>query len=75
MIIQVIQTGIIILALILGALLDGASGMGNEPVPECWEDEVLVLVVVDPYGLVDESYGCVPADNLPVTGYRPTNPN
>lgn len=40
----------------------------------CFEDEVVVLVVSDPYqptsGLVG-SFGCVPADNLPVSGGRP----
>lgn len=41
--------------------------------PKCWEDEVVVLVIWDPYGDLDENntVGCVPADNLPTTGYRP----
>lgn len=41
--------------------------------PKCWEDEVIVLVIWDPYGDLDANniVGCVPADNLPVTGYRP----
>lgn len=40
----------------------------------CWEDEIVVLIVSDPYnptsGLVGQ-FGCVPADNLPTTGNRP----
>ncbi len=41
--------------------------------PDCWEDEVVVLVIWDPYGDLDENntVGCVAADNLPVTGFRP----
>lgn len=41
--------------------------------PKCWEDEVIVLVVWDPYGDLDETQtlGCVPSDNLPVNGFRP----
>lgn len=48
-----------------GSLIDAA--------PECHEDEVIVLVIWDPYGPLDDNntVGCVPADNLPVTGYRP----
>ncbi len=83
-------TLVIGLALALGAFLDSGSNMGRPPevvwqitsekeedplVPRCWEDEVLVLVVVDPYNLVTEHYGCVPADNLPVTGFRPMSDN
>lgn len=40
--------------------------------PQCWEDEVVVMVIWDPYEQLDNfEVGCVPADNLPVTGYRP----
>lgn len=38
---------------------------------DCWEDEVVVLVVSDPYDSTDATFGCVPADNLPVSGNRP----
>lgn len=39
----------------------------------CHEDEVVVMVVEDPYHLSPGvfTFGCVPADNLPATGYRP----
>lgn len=49
------------------------TALTMDNLPECWEDEVIVLVVWDPYGDLDETdtLGCVPADNLPVTGYRP----
>jgi hypothetical protein len=41
--------------------------------PVCWEDEVIVLVIHDPYGDLDTNnvVGCVPADNLPTNGFRP----
>lgn len=46
--------------------------------PACWEDEAVVVIVdyVTPDGpyVVPEmvgTLGCVPLDNLPVTGYRP----
>jgi len=41
--------------------------------PDCWEDEVIVLVIEDAYGDLAENntVGCVPADNLPVDGNRP----
>lgn len=41
--------------------------------PTCWEDEVTVLVIWDPYGDLDlnNTVGCVPVDNLPVDGFRP----
>jgi hypothetical protein len=41
------------------------------PAPDCWEDEVVVQVVDDPYGDLEGTLGCVPADDLPTTGYRP----
>lgn len=47
-------------------------------IPSCWEDEALVVIVdyVTPEGpyVVPELVGylgCVPVDNLPVTGNRP----
>lgn len=45
--------------------------------PRCWEDEVIVLVIYDPYGDLDENntVGCVPASNLPTSGYRPEETN
>lgn len=44
-----------------------------EDAPTCWEDEVVVVVVHDPYGTSpgEGTLGCVPADDLPVNGYRP----
>lgn len=50
------------------------TGRGREP--NCWEDEVRVVVYSDPIGeSVGASLvglvGCVAADNLPVSGYRP----
>jgi hypothetical protein len=39
----------------------------------CWEDEVIVQVVHDPYDTSPGvgTYGCVAAGNLPTTGNRP----
>jgi hypothetical protein len=37
----------------------------------CWEDEVVVIVVHDEYGTMEGTAGCVPADDLPTTGFRP----
>ncbi|KKL72941.1 hypothetical protein LCGC14_2079870 [marine sediment metagenome] len=52
------------------ALLWGLGTLVTNP-PACWEDEVIVMVVEDPYGDLLGSLGCVPADNLPVDGFRP----
>lgn len=50
----------------------------DQSIPPCWEDEALVVIVdyVTPEGpyVVPELVGylgCVPVDNLPVTGNRP----
>lgn len=53
-----------------------ASAVDSDPAEdfyekECWEDEVVVEVVHDPYDLTDDTLGCVPADNLPWEGNRP----
>lgn len=53
-------------------------------VPSCWEDEAVVIIIdhvtpanpipkVEPYVVADRvgELGCVPVDDLPVTGYRP----
>lgn len=57
---------IIKILLVMVVLLSGGGG------PTCWEDEVRVVVYDDPYGAVGVgTLGCVPADSLPVTGYRP----
>lgn len=39
---------------------------------DCWEDEVVVMVVSDPHDQAGiGTFGCVPGDNLPVEGHRP----
>jgi len=55
---------------VLIALLN-STGTVQETAPTCWEDEVVVMVVSDPYGDLEGTLGCVPADNLPVDGFRP----
>lgn len=56
---------------LLATLLTGC----NQP-PACWEDEVRVIVYSESPLYGDDAVGvgtlgCVPADNLPVDGYRP----
>ena len=64
-----LRLSVVGLGIIVGGFIDEA------PPPdygvECWEDEVVVEVVHDPYDLTDTAYGCVAADNLPVVGFRP----
>ncbi len=61
--------------LVVSVLLAVVYGLGllvvNPPV--CWEDEVIVMVVHDPLQISPGlgTLGCVPADNLPVIGFRP----
>ena len=57
---------LIITGLVAVSVLTGC-GQG----PQCWEDEVRVVVYEDPYGDLTGTLGCVPADNLPVDGFRP----
>lgn len=52
------------------ALLWGLGTLVTNP-PECYEDEIIVMVVEDPYGNRLGTLGCVPGDNLPVNGFRP----
>ena len=56
---------LLLLASVLVDTPDHAFGLS------CWEDEVVVMVVSDPWNATTAQFGCVPADNLPVTGYRP----
>lgn len=39
----------------------------------CWEDEVVVFVVHDPYDIAGSELACVPGDNMPwdPDGFRP----
>ena len=72
--------GLTAAALTIGATLSAGAGVDTSnpapnavvrQAPKCWEDEVIVQVVYDPYGDLEGTLGCVPADNLPVTGFRP----
>ncbi len=57
---------LVVLAIALGTLVDSPPRSFD-----CWEDEVVVEIVHDPYDAVEARFGCVPADDLPVQGYRP----
>lgn len=58
-----------------------APAVESWAIPRCHEDEVIVRVIAQVqqdapgvvFGLGDMvgMFGCVPADNLPVTGFRP----
>ncbi len=67
-----IASAILLTISVLLAVVYGLGLLIVNP-PACWEDEVIVMVVHDPYetspGL--GTLGCVPADNLPVNGFRP----
>lgn len=70
---ELLASRLLLMAALLLALAWGLGTLLTDP-PACWEDEVIVLVVQDPFrpdsGLVG-TVGCVPADNLPVSGFRP----
>ena len=71
------------IAIMVGGAIDGppevpvelapAVSIDLTDAPQCWEDEVIVQVVYDPYDISPGvgTLGCVPGDNLPVAGYRP----
>lgn len=60
-------------AAVAAAAVALVSPMVGNHAPDCWEDEVVVMVVHDPYGPMEGTLGCVPADDLPTNGYRPVN--
>jgi hypothetical protein len=71
-----IKLAILAACFIASTMIDGTTPVPqsapSEVIPVCWEDEVVVSVVRDPYDLVGiGTLGCVPADNLPTTGFRP----